>query len=139
MTKLQYWFSRPSRLLAMDSCENTKIKCMFFSHSQLSFQNKAIVFLKHNLLKSIRLCVVADSQYLSLKSLDFLETSYLPCFCHWQTIKLNKVVFVKFSKCLKAYQSCGRIPGLLTCIFRNNQSNIRIATYDFFVTISVFV
>ena len=54
-------------------------------------------------------------------------------------LKLNRLLSGKFSKCLKAYQSCERAPRWLICIFRIKLLNTRTATYYFFLTVGELV
>ena len=52
---------------------------------------------------------VAHSNYMSPKFFKSSATFYLPVFSIG-ILNFYKVVFVKFSECSKAYQSCGRLP-----------------------------
>ena len=54
-------------------------------------------------------------------------------------LKLGRQLFVEFSKCLKAYQSCGMVPRRLICISRIRLLNIWSTAYHFFVTVGMFV
>ena len=83
------------------------IKCFSFSHGQISFQNKIIIFLKRNQIKNIM--EVGHNRCMSPKLLESQATSYLPVF-FIGALKLNKILSVKLSSRFKTYQSRVRAP-----------------------------
>ena len=56
-----------------------------------------------------------------------------------EVLKLHKLISVKLSNGLKAYQGDGRAPVSLICIFRIKLFGIMTTAYKFFVTVGLFV
>ena len=71
------------------------------SHNPISFQNQNYRFLKGNRLKKT-FWMVAHSHYMSQKFLQFQQRLTCPAFTTG-VLKLNNIVCVKFSKCLRTY------------------------------------
>ena len=128
MSRFRILAQPANRLQPITSCENGNKKVNIFSRSQVSFRNKTIVFSKKSSkkhyggLRTAATCLVRFSSP--------LQCLVGPVFT-LGVLRLNKLVSVKFNKCLKACQSCGRAPKWLICMFTIKPLNISPTAYDF--------